>query len=195
MNPVIPQRCELRPELERGRSQISGFSSGTGLGDDPGVEDSSQVVRGKRRQLLETLAGIRDPQSRLQWVVDRARTRPSLPDVDRREEHRVSGCQVRLWWVAEYRDGRCWFRSDSDAVTLKALTGLLAECYSGERAAEVVGDPPNFLGELGLLRQLAENRRATVLRVAEGMLGFAREMEAREGGPSEVVSGGFSISG
>ena len=145
------------------------------------MEDSSQTAGGLRRELLATLAGIRDPQARLQWMVDRARHRPALPDADRREEHRVAGCQVRLWWVAEDRDGRCWFRSDSDAVTLKALTGLLAECYSGEKPAEVVADPPSFLGELGLLRQLAESRRATVLRVAEGMLGFAREAMARDG--------------
>lgn len=177
------------------KAQTSGFSSGTGLGDDPGVEDSIQTAGGVRRELLATLAGIRDPQARLQWVVDRARNRPALPDVDRREEHRVSGCQVRLWWVAEFRDGRCWFRSDSDAVTLKALTGLLAECYSGESPAEVVADPPSFLGGLGLLRQLAESRRATVLRVAEGLVAFARERESREGEGTEVISDGVPIPG
>lgn len=126
-------------------------------------------VRDSRAEVFSTLKAIRDPQARFQWLVDRARLRPALPDVLRREEHRVTGCQVRLWWVRVERDGRRWFASDSDAVTLKALTGLLAECFSGEEMRVLKEEPVRFLEELGLLRQLAESRRATVLRVAGSM--------------------------
>lgn len=126
-------------------------------------------VRNSREAVFSAMKAIRDPQARFQWLVDRARTRPALPDVLRREEYRVTGCQVRLWWVRVERDGRRWFASDSDAVTLKALTGLLAECFSGEEALVLKEEPVRFLEELGLLRQLAESRRATVLRVAATM--------------------------
>ncbi len=128
-----------------------------------------EQVRNSREAVFSALKAIRDPQARFQWLVDRARTRPALPDVLRRDEYRVTGSQVRLWWVRVDRDGRRWFASDSDAVTLKALTGLLAECFSGEEVQVLKEEPVRFLGELGLLRQLAESRRATVLRVAATM--------------------------
>ncbi len=128
-----------------------------------------EQVRHSRVEVFSALKAIRDPQARFQWLVDRARARPALPDVLRREEYRVTGCQVRLWWVRVERDGRRWFASDSDAVTLKALTGLLAECFSGEEMRVLQEEPVRFLEELGLLRQLAESRRATVLRVAGSM--------------------------
>lgn len=118
---------------------------------------------------------LTDPQARLSWLVDWARHQPALPVQDRLDRHRVSGCQVRLWWIAEVRDGRCSFRTDSDAVSLKALTGFLALHYSGRTPLEVVHGERAPLERFGLLRHLADNRRATVLRVEELIHAFAQE--------------------
>ena len=123
---------------------------------------------------MTALAALKDPQARFGWLVDWARHQPPLPESCRREDCRVSGCQVRLWWMPEMRDGRCWFRSDSDAVSLKALTRLLAAHYSGKSPAEILDGERAPLERLGLLRHLADNRRATVLRVEEQIHEFAR---------------------
>jgi len=110
----------------------------------------------------------------LSWLVDWARRQPALAPELRRDEYRVPGCQVRLWWIAESRGGRCWFCSDSDAVSLRALTGFLAHHYSGKTPEEILKGSPAPLERLGLLRHLADNRRATVLRVEAQLLEFAR---------------------
>lgn len=128
----------------------------------------------RRARVIASLGSLRDPQARLQWAVEQARLRPGLPASLRIDAHRVAGCQVRLWWVAELQDGHWRLASDSDAATLKAMTGLLAECYDGETSRGIVEDPPGFLERLGLLAQLAENRRATVLRVARSLVDSAQ---------------------
>jgi cysteine desulfuration protein SufE len=124
----------------------------------------------RRQRIVSSLEALNDPQQRLQWVVERARSKPPLPDTVRTDACRVAGCQVRTWWNASCHDRRWTLAADSDAVTLKALLGLLAECYDGESSQGIVADPPDFLERLGLLRQLAENRRATVLRVAQALV-------------------------
>jgi len=116
--------------------------------------------------LVATLMRLRDPQSRFAWLVERARERPHLADDLRLDAHRVTGCQVRLWWIPEFRGGRCWFQSDSDAVTLRALTGMWCDLTSGASPSELAAWNPDFAVRLGLMRQMAENRQATVLRVA-----------------------------
>lgn len=73
-------------------------------------------VRESRAEIFSALRAMRDPQARFQWLVDRARSRAALPDVLRRDEYRVTGCQVRLWWVSVERDGRRWFGSDRKSV-------------------------------------------------------------------------------
>lgn len=119
--------------------------------------------------MIADLQRLRDPQSRFAWIVERTRGRPHLADSLRVDDHRVEGCLVRLWFVPEFREGRCWFQSDSDAVTLRALTGLWCDLANGASPAELAGWDPDFAERLGLMRQVAENRQATVRRVA-GMI-------------------------
>lgn len=133
----------------------------------PGLE----AIRARRAELVARLAAVRDPQARFQWLVERARGYARLPDPFRIDAYRVEGCQVRLWWVQQEDAGRMWLASDSDAITLKSITGFLADCYSGDTEAGIRSDPPVFLETLGLLRSLAESRRATVLRVAGRLTG------------------------
>ncbi|HRI13226.1 MAG TPA: SufE family protein [Verrucomicrobiota bacterium] len=129
----------------------------------------------RQASLVAGLAQLRDPQARLTWAVERARQRNHLPDRLRLDEFRVTGCLVRLWLVPEFREGKCWFQTDSDAVTLRATIGLLCDLANGCEPSELAQWNPDFLERLGLLRQLAENRRATVLRVAELIRTFAKQ--------------------
>lgn len=124
-------------------------------------------------ELLLPILAVRDPQQRLARLVELAKARPLLADALKLDVHRVEGCLVRIWFVPEFRDGRCWFQSDSDAITLKALVGLLCEIYNGRTPDEIVAYEPKFLEQLGVLKQLAESRRATVLRVAEKIRDFS----------------------
>ena len=124
--------------------------------------------------LSAVLAAIPDPQARFAWLVEQARLRPMLPPERRREEFLVPGCQVRLWFVPEFREDRCWFLLDSDAVSLKALAGLICDFYDGQPPNAVLDYAPGFLDELSLRTNLAENRRRTVWRVRELIRDFAR---------------------
>lgn len=128
----------------------------------------------KEQQLLSVLLAVRNPQQRLATVVEQARTRAPLDSSLRTEAHRVPGCLVRTWFVAELRGGRCHFRCDSDAAMLKAVIGLLCDLYSGFTPEELLSATPDFLQKVGVIHQLADNRQRTVLRVAAQIVEFAR---------------------
>jgi cysteine desulfuration protein SufE len=129
----------------------------------------------KRFDALEThFRAVADPQQRFTQCVDLARLRPLLPDGLRMDAHRVEGCQVRIWFVPSYDAGRCWFSLDSDALTLKAVAGLLCELYNGCTPEEILKHPGGLPEEWRLSRQLAENRRKTVERIAASIQAFAQ---------------------
>jgi cysteine desulfuration protein SufE len=132
-----------------------------------------------QQQFLTELLQIGDPQQRLARVIHLA---PKLPVVEpalRVEANRVEGCLVRVWFVAEMRDGRCVFRCDSDAVSLKAVGGLLCELYSGHSPEEIAASHSGFLKPFGILHQLAENRRRTIGRIEEKIRAFAQQHQCR----------------
>ena len=112
----------------------------------------------KQQQMIDDLALIENPQERFSAMVDRARSRPPLPEAERTEANRVKGCVSLAWITAEVRDGRCHFRCDADSPLVRGLLVLLCDLYSGATPAEVAATEPALLEELGLAQNLSPTR-------------------------------------
>jgi cysteine desulfuration protein SufE len=139
---------------------------------------TSTLLEHQNRHLSPFLH-IGDPQQRLACIVEKARHKPSLAPPARIEANRVEGCLVRVWLVPEFRDTKCFFHCDSDAVSLKALGGLLCDLHSGFTPEEIVATKSGALKHLGILHQLAENRQRTLARVEEKIRHFAQEHQTK----------------
>jgi len=84
----------------------------------------------KQQQMIENYGMIDDPLERLSAVVDRARTLAPLPETERIEANRITGCISRAWLVGEIEEGRCKFRADADSPLAAGKSDM---GWSGER--------------------------------------------------------------
>jgi cysteine desulfuration protein SufE len=128
----------------------------------------------KQQQLSAQLAPLPNVQQRLNFLVDQARSRPPLPPELCVEAHRVPGCLARLWFLAEAREGRCWFLAESDSLIIKATAGLLCELYSGHTPEEILAHDPSFLAQFGIHQHLTPNRRNSLSRIWTEIQAFAK---------------------
>lgn len=112
----------------------------------------------KQQQTIDDLLLIDDPQERLAFIVDRARSRPPLPEAERTEANRVAGCVSPAWVAGALRDGRCHFHTDADSPLVRGLLALLGDFYSGAAPADIVATEPELIGKLGLARTLSPTR-------------------------------------
>ncbi len=108
--------------------------------------------------MIEDLAFIEDAQERFAAAIDRARSRPALPETERTEANRVHGCISLAWVVGERREGRCHFRSDADSPLVRGLLALLCDFYSDATPADIVATEPKLLEALGLTKNLSPTR-------------------------------------
>ena len=138
----------------------------------------------KEQRLLGELTLLKDTQARLEWLIERARARQLLPVELRVDANRVEGCLSKLWFVAEFRDGRCWFRSESDSLIVKSVAGLLTDFYSGCAPPEIVRHDPSFLAAVGLSHHLTPSRRNALGRVWQKMRVFAEQHLAQPAAPA-----------
>jgi cysteine desulfuration protein SufE len=127
----------------------------------------------KQAQLTAQLAGLKNGQDRLAFLVEQAKQFPSLPPELRVEENLIPGCLAKLWFVARFNDGKCFFISDSDSLVVKAIAGLLCEFYSGYGPGEILAHDPKFLAPLGITQHLTPNRRNALAKVWERIRQFA----------------------
>jgi cysteine desulfuration protein SufE len=132
----------------------------------------------KQQQMIDDLALIEDLQERLSAVVDRARSRPPLPEAERTDAHRVRGCVSLAWVVGETIAGRCRFRCDADSPLVRGLLVLLCDLYSDATPAEVATTEPALLEQLGLAQNLSPTRLNGLRSVRAKIRDFATAQAA-----------------
>lgn len=143
----------------------------------------------KQLQLTADLAVLKNGQDRLACLVAKAKQRPPLPAGQRSDCNLVPGCLAKLWLVAQFRDGVCFFACDSDSLIVKAIAGLLCEFYSGQPPAEILGHDPAFLAPLGINQHLTPNRRNALSKVWATIRQFAAAHAGAEHAAGAVAHG------
>jgi cysteine desulfuration protein SufE len=135
----------------------------------------------KQAQLTAELAAFNNGQDRFAVLVDRAKKTPRLAPGLRVEKNLLPGCLAKLWFIAEERNGKCFFACDSDSLVVKAIAGLLGDFYSGHTPGEILMHDPKFLAPLGITQHLTPNRRNALAKVWGRIREFSEN--ARTPGP------------
>jgi|SRR5665213_2246186 len=127
----------------------------------------------KQAELTAQLAALKNGQDRLAFLVEKARQRPPLAPELRVAENLIPGCLAKLWFVSQFRDGKCFFNCESDSLVVRAVAGRLCEFYSGHAPAEILAHDPKFLAPLGITQHLTPNRRNALSKIWERIRQFA----------------------
>lgn len=104
----------------------------------------------RQQDLIDGLQFIEDVQERLTAVVERARSVGPLDERFRTEDHRVQGCQSRVW-VIRSASAPGVFLGDSDSPLVRALVLLTCDFFSEADSAAIASlradaDPVALLG-------------------------------------------------
>ena len=132
------------------------------------------TLKEKQTALVEEITLIPDPYERLGYIVERGKKATNLPEELHIDSFKIEGCMSQLWVVPEFKDGRCFFRSDSDSAIVKGIAELLCTFYSDARSEEILDNDAEFLGEVGITQHLSPNRRNGLSRIVESIQRFAK---------------------
>src|SRR5258705_828498 len=113
----------------------------------------------KQQNLIAALNAIKDAQERFAWLIAKGKAQEAMPAELKTEANQVEGCLSKLWFVPEFRDGRCYFQSDSDSLIAKGIAGVLCDFYSHSHPREILKIDPSFLGQVGISQHLTPNKR------------------------------------
>jgi cysteine desulfuration protein SufE len=137
------------------------------------------TIAQKQKQLTDTLAALKTPQDRLAYIVGRGRATAPLDDAMKTDAHRLEGCLAKVWFIPEFKEGKCFFKADSDSAIVKGVTVLLCEFYSNQTPQEIAGTKPEFLEKFGITQHLTPNRRNSLAKLWTKIESFARSVVKR----------------
>ena len=81
-----------------------------------------------------------------------------MDDVLKTEEHRLHGCQSRVWIVADGDASRLDFTAASDSAIVSGLVYLALRVYSGRSAEEILATETRYIADIGLAKHLSPTR-------------------------------------
>lgn len=131
-------------------------------------------LKEKHAEIIAELEPFEDPQERFQYIIDCAKSAPSLPEASRCDDFLVEGCTSRLWLVCSFEDGVCRFKVDADAVIAKGIALLICNYFDGATPAEIISDDADFLASVGIDQHLSPNRRNGLANLVAKIHAFAK---------------------
>ena len=111
-----------------------------------------------QQAITEEFAFFSDWSERYQYLIDLGKRLPEFPEHHKAEEHRLLGCQSKVWIVPHEQDGKLFFSAASDSSIVSGLVYLALRVYSGRSRGEILGSAPDFVQAIGLSKHLSPTR-------------------------------------
>ena len=120
-----------------------------------------------KEKIVEDFSMFDEWLDKYEYLIGLGKELEAYPEEERTEAHLIKGCQSRVWLCSEKRDGRLFFKADSDAIITKGIISLLVGVYSGRTPEEIAGDDFAFLDEIGLKENLSPTRAGGLASMIE----------------------------
>jgi cysteine desulfuration protein SufE len=125
------------------------------------------------QEIIEEFSLFDSWEDRYEYIIDLGKKLPVLEEQYKKDENKVRGCQSSVWLVADYKDGKIYYKADSDAVIVKGLISMLIRVLSGQEAEAIINARLDFIREIGMMNHLAQTRSNGLLAMVKQMKNYA----------------------
>lgn len=132
------------------------------------------------QQIIEEFSLFDSWDDKYEYIIDLGKKLPVLEDQYKKDENKVRGCQSTVWLTADYKDGRVYYKADSDAVIVKGLISMLIRVLSGQTSGDIVNAKLDFIREIGMMSHLAQTRSNGLLAMVKQMKNYALAFIVKE---------------
>jgi cysteine desulfuration protein SufE len=125
------------------------------------------------QEIIEEFSLFDNWDDKYEYIIDLGKKLPPLDEQHKKDENKVRGCQSTVWLAADYKEGRIYYKADSDAMIVKGLISMLIRVLSGQTADDIVNAKLDFIKEIGMISHLAQTRSNGLLAMVKQMKNYA----------------------
>ena len=135
--------------------------------------DEMKTIGEIEDEIVEEFSLFDSWDDKYEYIIDLGKKLPPLEDQFKKDENKVKGCQSTVWLVADYKDGRVFYKAESDAVIVKGLISMLIRVLSGQSPDDIVNARLDFIRDIGMMSHLAQTRSNGLLSMVKQMKNYA----------------------
>jgi cysteine desulfuration protein SufE len=119
---------------------------------------SNPTIPSIEAEIVEEFSLFDNWEDKYEYLIDIGKKLPKLEDTHKKDENKIRGCQSTVWMISEFKDGRIFYKADSDAMIVKGLISMLIRVFSGQKPADIVAADMKFIDDIGMSTHLAQTR-------------------------------------
>jgi cysteine desulfuration protein SufE len=127
-------------------------------------------IAAKEAEIVEEFEMFEDWTEKYEYLIDLGRALPLIDEGLKTEEYLIKGCQSQVWLNAELKEGKVFYKADSDAQIPKGIVSLLVRVLSDESPNEIVKTELSFIDQIGLKEHLSPTR-------SNGLVSMVKQMK------------------
>jgi len=127
----------------------------------------------KEAEIIEEFELFEEWTEKYEYLIDLGRALPLIKEELKTEEYLIHGCQSQVWLNAELKEGKVFYKADSDAQIPKGIVSLLVRVLSDESPEEIVKTELSFIDQIGLKEHLSPTRSNGLVSMVKQMKMFA----------------------
>lgn len=115
-------------------------------------------IQERENRIVEEFSLFTDWLDKYEYIIDLGKSVPPLDEKGKSDENLIKGCQSRVWLECGEKDGRLYFKADSDAIITKGIISLLIRVFDGQEPQDILNADLTFIEKIGLKENLSPTR-------------------------------------
>jgi len=132
-----------------------------------------KTIEETEKEIVEEFSLFDSWDDKYEYIIDLGKKLPELEAQYKKDENRVRGCQSTVWLVADYKEGKIFYKAESDAIIVKGLISMLIRVLSGHTPDEIINAKLDFIQQIGMTTHLAQTRSNGLLAMVKQMKNYA----------------------
>ncbi len=134
---------------------------------------SEHSIEEIENEIVDEFSLFDDWMDKYEYIIELGKSLPLIEPKYKTEEFKVKGCQSQVWLNAELKDGRMFYKADSDAVITKGMIALLIRVLSGQKPEDIASAKLDFINKIGMKEHLSPNRSNGLMSMINYMKNYA----------------------
>lgn len=122
------------------------------------MENNIKTLKEAEDEVVDSFSMYDEWLDKYEYLIDLGKNLAPYPDSSKTDDRLIKGCQSRVWLDYQMKDGKLWFKADSDAIITKGIISLLVSIYSGRTPEEIASSDFSFIEKIGLKENLSPTR-------------------------------------
>lgn len=132
-----------------------------------------KTIKEREEEITDEFSLFDNWEEKYEYIIDLGKRLEPLGEEFKVGENIIKGCQSTVWLTSDFKEGKVFYKADSDAIIVKGLISMLIKVLSGHKPDEILEAKLDFIKDIGMMTHLAQTRSNGLLAMVKQIKNYA----------------------